>query len=40
MILIEKFVKGQNVSLIRENYAAFMSVNFHLRWKVQSDGGF
>lgn len=40
MILIEKFVKGQNVSLIRENYAAFMWVNFHLRWKVQSDCGF
>lgn len=39
MILIEKFVKGQNVSLIRENCAAFMSVNFHLRWKVQSDCG-
>lgn len=27
MILIEKFVKGQNVSLIRENCAAFMSVS-------------
>lgn len=27
MILIEKFVKGQNVSVIRENCAAFMSVS-------------